>query len=239
MGPLEILGLFLTISVLLYLFIGDNPLFRIVSYLFVGVASGYVFVLLLFQVLGPRLAQLLQFEDLTIFAIGIIPFLLGALLFFKLWPRTSAIGSVPMAILVGVGAAVTVGGAIFGTLFGQIQNTFALFPTIGQVAGDVVDQGTLMLEGLFVLFGTVATLAYFQFGAKARGTAAEAALAASGTGVTPATARRGFGLEALALAGQVFIGITLGAVFAGVYSAAITALIERINFIFRAFGAFF
>jgi hypothetical protein len=239
MGPLEILGLFLTISVLLYLFIGDNPLFRIVSYLFVGVASGYVFVLLLFQVLGPRLAQIVQFDDLTIFAIGIIPFLLGALLFFKLWPRTSVIGSVPMAILVGVGAAVTVGGAVFGTLFGQIQNTFALFPSIGQVAGNVVDQGTLLLEGLFVLFGTIATLAYFQFGARARGTAAEAALGSSGTGVTPATARRGAAVEVLALAGQIFIGITLGAVFAGVYSAAITALIERINFIFNAFGAFF
>lgn len=239
MSPLEILGLFLTISVLLYLFIGDNPMFRIVSYLFVGVASGYVFVLLLFQVLGPRLLQLVESGNLNLLAIGIVPFLLGALLFFKLWPRTSAIGSVPMAILVGVGAAVTVGGAVFGTLFGQIQNTFALFPTLGQVAGDVVDQGTLLLEGLFVLFGTIATLAYFQFGARARGTAAEAALAASGTGVTPTTARRGFGLEALALAGQVFIGITLGAIFAGVYSAAITALIERINFIFSAFGAFF
>lgn len=238
MDIIQILGLFLTLSVLLYLFIGDNPLFRIVSYLFIGVASGYVFVLLLFQVLGPRLEQLLESGNLTLLGIGLIPFLLGALLIFKLWPRTSPIGSFPMAILVGVGAAVTVGGAVFGTLFGQIQSTFALFPSLGDLAGNVVDQGFLLLEGLFVLLGTVATLAYFQFGARARSTA-PAGTAADAVGAASTTARRGLGLEALAWAGQIFIGITLGAVFAGVYSAAITALIERIDFIFRAFGAFF
>ncbi len=234
MDGIEILGLFLTFSVLLYLFIGDNPLFRIVSYLFIGVVSGYIVVLILFQVLAPRLLLLLESGDLTLLAIGLVPFLLGALLFFKLWPRTSSIGSISMAILVGVGAAVTVGGAIFGTLFGQIRSTFALFPSLGALAGNVVDNGFLLLEGLFVLIGTVATLAYFQFGARARGTAAGAA-AVDAAGAASATARRGVWLEALAWAGQIFIGITLGAIFAGVYSAAITALIERIDFIFSVF----
>jgi hypothetical protein len=49
-------------------------------------------------------------------------------------------------------------------------------------------------------------------------------------------------IEALAWGGRVFIGIALGAVFAGVYAAALTALIERIssliNFIFEMLGKF-
>ena len=49
-------------------------------------------------------------------------------------------------------------------------------------------------------------------------------------------------IEVLAWGGRIFIGIALGAVFAGVYAAALTALIERIssliNFIFDLLGKF-
>jgi hypothetical protein len=37
----------------------------------------------------------------------------------------------------------------------------------------------------------------------------------------------------MAKIGQVFIAITLGALFAGVYATAITALIERLDFIMQ------
>ena len=37
--------------------------------------------------------------------------------------------------------------------------------------------------------------------------------------------------EGISKIGQVFIGITLGAVFAGIFSSALTALIDRILFI--------
>jgi len=61
----------------------------------------------------------------------------------------------------------------------------------------------------------LATLAYFHFGARER--------------------RKGEGRSRLstitAAVGKVFIAITLGAVFAGVLTAAITALIERSDFI--------
>ncbi len=38
-------------------------------------------------------------------------------------------------------------------------------------------------------------------------------------------------MEGLALVGQIFIAITLGVIFAGVFSASLTALIERLHFI--------
>ena len=69
-----------------------------------------------------------------------------------------------------------------------------------------------MLEGLVILVGAVGTLMYFQFGANTR---------------PDRPPRRAPVVEGLALIGQVFIGITLGALFAGVYAAAITALVER------------
>lgn len=123
----EVVGLFLTLMVLLYLIIGDNALFRIVTYAFIGVASGYVAVLVIFQVLVPRLLNLLTSGDLLSLALRLVPFVLGILLLFKLFPRLTAVGTLPMAVLVGVGAAVAIGGALFGTLFGQIRGTIGLF----------------------------------------------------------------------------------------------------------------
>ena len=38
-----------------------------------------------------------------------------------------------------------------------------------------------------------------------------------------------------AAVGQIFIAITFGSVFAGVYTVALTALIERVNFIWSIF----
>jgi hypothetical protein len=228
---LQLVGLFLTLMVLVYLFAGDNALFRIVTYTFVGLASGYVTVLIIFQVLMPRFFNLLRTGSPLLIGFGMIPFVLGLLLLFKLSPRLSSVGTLPMAVLVGVGAAVAVGGAIFGTLFGQIAGTVSLF--------NVAETGSYarLLEGIFVLLGTISTLAYFQFSARRRPSpvapAAEAAesLASETTETPAAPVRRASGLEVLAKIGQVFIGITLGAMFAGVYTAAITALIERLGFV--------
>lgn len=210
-------GLFLTLMILLYVFIGDNALFRLVTYVFVGVAAGYVAVTVIFQVLLPRLMGLLGTGDLAVMGLGLVPFVLGLLLLLRLLPGLSRLGTVPMAVLVGVGAAVAVGGAIFGTIFGQVGGTISLF-NLRQSE----DPLTRLVEGVFVLIGTISTLAYFQFGARSRPAEAEPEV----------TARRSLSLEFLAKVGQVFIGITLGAMFAGVYTAAISALVERIGFSF-------
>ena len=71
-----------------------------------------------------------------------------------------------------------------------------------------------MIEGVVMLAGTVLTLAYFQFGAKR---SADGAVKRNGI------------LEMLAWLGRIFIAVTFGALFAGVYMAALTAMIERLS----------
>jgi hypothetical protein len=220
---LEIAGLFLTLVVLFYLIFGDNALFRLVTYTFIGVVAGYVVILVIFQVLLPRLSSLLISQEPALVLIGVVEIVLGLMLFLKLWQRTSFLGALPMAILVGVGAAVTVGGSVFGTLFGQIGGTIGLFDL--QKNSDPL---LSLLEGTFVLVGTVSTLAYFQFNVRSKAALAEQDGKAGRAPVT----------KVLAVIGQVFIGITLGAMFAGVYTSALTALIERIGFIFNFISRF-
>jgi hypothetical protein len=81
------------------------------------------------------------------------------------------------------------------------------------------------LAGGYVLVGAVSTLAYFQFTTRSK----------PGTPVVDeeTTAPRATPLELLAKIGQIFIGITLGAMFAGVYTAAISAMVERLIFIYE------
>jgi hypothetical protein len=151
----------------------------------------------------------------------IVPLILSISLLAKLSPRISWIGNFAMAMLVGVGAAVAVGGALLGTLVPQAQASIDAFDL--QSAG--ANPALKFVEAIVMLAGTVLTLAAFQFGAKR---------------VPDGTPKRNILLEWVAWFGRIFIAITFGVLFAGVYMAALTAMIERlssvINFIRQLIG---
>jgi hypothetical protein len=145
----------------------------------------------------------------------LVPLVLGVILLLKLFPRYSRLGTLPLAFLVGVGAAVAIGGAVFGTLIGQTQGAIQDFD-FTQAAASGQSQTLAIVEAVLVLVGAICTLIYFQFGARAR---------ANQPAARPAI------VETLAQVGQLFLSITLGSLFAGVFSASITALIERLDFL--------
>jgi hypothetical protein len=209
----------LTLFVFSYL-LGDNLLFRLTAYLFVGVSAGVLAIMVIDQVLVPRLFNVFLSGDGRRIILVLPALVLGLLLFFKLSPRLSPIGSVSMAYLVGAGAAVIIGGAIFGTLFGQIGATFHL--ATGAPTG--TPAWVRVLEGVLLVVGTATTLAYFNFGAVNR----------------PAEApRRTVIVGWLSRIGQVFLAITLGGLFAGVFAAALSALVERLDFLSTTILSFF
>jgi hypothetical protein len=203
------IGLILTLMIFSYL-IGDNPLFRFAIYLFVGVASGYAAAVVWHSVLVPKLFEPLGDPNQLILLI--MPLILSISLLAKLSPRISWIGNFAMAVLVGVGAAIAIGGALFGTLIPQAQASMdALnFRTAASGSGAIFQ----VIEGVVMISGTVLTLAYFQFGAKR---------------APDGSVKRNRILEILAWLGRIFIAVTLGVLFAGVYMAALTAMIERLS----------
>lgn len=208
-------GLVLTLCVFSYLF-GDNVLFRFVTALFVGVAAGYFAVVIIFQVLLPKLiVPLIQGSTAAL-----VPLFLSGLMLTKLSPRMARYGNISMAVLVGAGAAIAIGGAAIGTIFSQAKGAMAAFvPQVNHASGT----GLALLEGLFMLLGTISVLAYFNFGAKE--TAA-------------GTLKRTWPSIMLSGIGQIFIALTLGAVFAGVLTASVTALVERTDFVIKAISGF-
>lgn len=220
-----IIGFLLTVMVLSYI-IGDNFLFRLAIHIFIGVASGYAAILVLFNVVWHQvLVPVLQIfnsgktDGLLTYAIHVAPaVVLGIWMMTKLSPRVSRWGTPVLAFLTGVGAATVVAGAVRGTIFPQVGASINVLnqQSIPAVSNSLVGW---FINGLIIMTGTVTTLIYFQFGVKRQK-----------EGVP---AQRSVFLDYLSTIGQGFIIVTLGVLFSGVYLAALAALIDRIRFLWE------
>ena len=91
--------------------LGDNPLFRIAVYIFVGVSSGYIAVVAFWQVIWPQLFYPLLFGAISPLEKGLllVPLFGLALILMKISPRLAGLARIVMAFIVGVGAAVATG----------------------------------------------------------------------------------------------------------------------------------
>jgi hypothetical protein len=226
-----IIGFLLTVMVLSYL-IGDNALFRLAIHIFIGAASGYAAVLILYNVLLYQvLFPLLQIfspgksDSLVTYATHVAPaVILGIWMMTKLSSRLARWGTPVLAFLTGVGAATVVAGAIRGTIFPQVGASINLL-NLQTAPSEINNLVGWFINGLIVLVGTVTTLIYFHYGIKRQ---------EEGVPV-----QRSIILDYLSTVGQGFIVITLGVLFAGVYIAALSALIDRISYLWDIFIRFF
>lgn len=203
-----LLGFVLTIAVFSYIW-GDNAIFRIATHLFIGVTAGYVTIIVIHNVILPQMVFPFIEGDRNAKIFAILFLILGVLMLTKISPRLTKLGNPAVAYLVGVGAAAAVGGAIVGTLFPQASVSMRL----------LVDQEN-PLNALIILVGTLATLLYFHFGIRRKDTEEQ-------------SSQRPAWLESISGVGQFFIAVTFAALFTGVYLAAVTALIERVSFIWN------
>jgi len=209
-----VLGFVFTLLIFSYI-IADNPLFRFTIFLFIGISSGFVTIIVIYNVLLPRLVVPLISGNQGQQLLGLIPLALSVLLLMKISPRTAHWGNSAMAYLVGVGAATAIGGGLLGTLFPQMGALINLFDVSGiqQIGGNLIIS---LINAVIILLGTIATLAFFHFGIRSKG---------NQTGL-----QQGW-IENLSQLGRIFIAVTFGVLFAGVFSAALIALVERLSFL--------
>jgi hypothetical protein len=197
-----IIGLLLTLFVFSYV-LGDNWLYRLAVHLLVGVSAGYAAVVVTFELLVPLF---LNWPRL-VFNAPVQGALLTVPVFFGLWfvlaratPRTARVGNAALAVLVGIGAAVALLGALLGTLLPQLLAARDSSPLVTLVS---------------VLI-TVAVLFYFQQQWQERHTA-----------VAP-PAPPSLPTRASSFIGQTFgrglLMMTLGALFAALLNTTLTIL---------------
>ena len=157
----------LTLCVFSYL-LGDNVLYRLAEHIFVGVAVGYAVVVAFHAVLAAKLfvplSKALSEGDSSQVLLLAIPLVLGLLLLTKPFKSVSWLGSLSVAFLLGVGAALAIAGALLGTLLPQVDAT-------ADLAHYVEDYGPGwgLFSGLVALAGTIGVLLHFYFGAGQEG----------------------------------------------------------------------
>lgn len=211
-------GLAFTLAVFSYL-LGDNPLFRVAIAIFVGVTAAYALVVTWYNVLWPQLVIPLLSGSRSELLFALAPVGLSLLILLKAFPKWSSLGNPAMAFLVGVGAAAAIGGAVLGTLIPQANASINLLDV--RAAGQSGMPWMIKLaEGTVILVGTLSSLVYFHFGSR------------RAPGEPP---RRSEAIEVVSWVGQLFIAIAFGVLFAGVYAAALTAFLERVQSILAFF----
>jgi hypothetical protein len=186
----------------------------------VGVSAGYVAVIAFYQVILPYLIFPLWNAPMIEKGLLLIPLILSALMLMKISPRLGWLGGPAVAYLVGVSTAVAIGGAVLGTIFPQTAAAIEPFNILDPNQNNPVES---LFNGLVMLIGTIGTLAYFHFGARRQ---------------ADGSVKRNRLIAVFAWVGQLFVALTFGVLFAGVYAAALTALIERIHSFLTLFGTF-
>ena len=140
-----IVGFLLTLFIYSFV-VKDNPMYRLAVHILVGVSAGFAGVVVVNQVLIPVAESIFSQGDNMQLVLWVIPIILAVLLLAKLFPRFAWIGNSSMAVLIAVGSAVGLVGAIMGTLIPQVTATY--------------ENGIVTI---IVAVLTVCVLAYFHF----------------------------------------------------------------------------
>jgi hypothetical protein len=195
----------LTIMVFSYL-LGANPLWRIAQSLLVGVSVGYVTLVVLTQVIAPQVVRVVRPEagiapsDQWLAA---VPVALGLLLLMRLafpgaWPASFGLN-----LVVVVGAALALGGALAGAIVPQSLDTIRKLDFGNPYA---------LVGNIVLVAGVVCALAYFAFGARPNG-------------------ERPAPIRTISVAGRWVLVIAFGAVLGSLATTFYAALIERLDFL--------
>lgn len=193
----------LTLLIFSYL-LGDNPLYRLALHIFVGTSVAYALVVALRSVIWPALSPPdPSASDARLSLVGV---LLSVLLLTRRIPGLSRLrlSEIPVAILLGVGVGVALGGAILGTLVPQLDAaTNPAVPDILKPLGQVV-----------AVVGTVTGLTVFTFTAR-----------------RPARHIVNRLLNGSARIGRWFVLIGFGAAYGGVLIASLAFFADRVQYL--------
>lgn len=220
-GISTVISFVLTLMVFSYV-LGDIPLvrvlYRIAVYIFVGMTAAFTTIVTWEGVLLPYLQDIQNpstswtalgnTADIFIFFTALI---FALLLLLKPVARLSWLTNSIFAVMIVVGSAVAVIGALTGTLFPLVRTTTTVTSTDG-----------LALVNLVIVFiGAITSLMYFQYQARQD---------------SDGHIERGAIGKRISSIGKIFIVTTFGAIYASAILTSLTILTERVSFLLRFGG---
>ena len=206
-------GLVLSLMVFSYL-LGDTLLFGIAMYTMVGASAGFAVLVLLDKVIIPMAINPLSSFAQTSAILALVPLFLSILLIWLLFRKNRRASGVPLGFLGGIVAAALIIGLTRGTLAPQLVSIVDAFdPSKMTSAG--LPNWTGIFEAFMMLAGVLAVLFVFHHRRinKQQDTYSHS------------------WLDGLSGFGQVFVGITFGALFVGLFSTSLVALIAYVQYL--------
>ena len=215
MSPSElftlIIGVALTVMVFSYI-LGDRLFFGIATHILIGVSAGFLALVVIQKIILPYLVKPLANVTDPGFLLALVPLAPSILLVMMLFRRGTQAGAIPLAFLGGVLAALAIIGVTRGTLAPQILSMIGRFEP-GKLMHEAQPQWSAIVEALMILLGVISVLFAFHHRGQAK----------AGEVVRPIF------LQGIGSIGQIFIGITFGALFVGLFSTALIALISSLS----------
>jgi hypothetical protein len=208
---LAALGAALTLCIFSYL-LGDNPLYRLALHIFVGVSVAYICIVVLHTILLPALTPPDTMDSglRLLWMISLIGIVLGALLLTRGIRGLAWLSDLSVAILLGVGVGVALGGAIVGTLVPQVEAATSYTVAAPSVAPDLLKP----VGQIVAIVGTVTGLMVFSF-----------------SGRRPLRRSLNRLMNGGARIGRWFILIGLGAAYGGVLVASLAFFADRVQYL--------
>lgn len=143
-------GAILTLAATSYLW-KENPAFRYAEHIFIGVAAGHALVM------GVQSIRNLSFVPLTSAKtdsvtklLALVSIVMGLLLYARFFKNGKLLTSLPVGILLGTGAGLSLGGTIISQSVAQIRATIVPLNSI---------------DNIILVVGTLATMFYFFYSA--------------------------------------------------------------------------
>lgn len=183
-SPLRTIGVWvaalMTLGAFSYLY-RDNPLYKLVESVAVGVSAGYWFAVGFWDNLVPKLFLKLTPALIHAWAIPlgpgekmaepnwwyIVPLIFGILLFFRFIPRLGWMSVWPLAFVVGTTAGLKLIVFLEADFLGQIRNTcLPLLVFVSDQPGATINES---IKNVLLVLGVLASLTYFYFSVEHRG----------------------------------------------------------------------
>jgi hypothetical protein len=134
---------FMTLGLLSFA-IGENPFYRIVEHLYVGVAAAHSLIMGWENLQNNAITPMVEEGEI----LKIIPIILGVLLYARFIKGQLWLSRIPMSALVGLGVGLTVRGTITAEFLNQINATLIPLNSINNI---------------IIVFGVISVLMFFYF----------------------------------------------------------------------------
>lgn len=144
-----------TIAIMSYAF-KDNPAYRLVENLYVGVSAGHAIVLGWGNIRDRAITPITQKGQWWL----IFPVILGILLYTRYFKNLFWISRIPIAVMMGIGTGLAISGTVGSQIVNQVKANFL-----------VLDK----LNNWIIVVGTLGVLAYFFFSVEHKGAVGAAA----------------------------------------------------------------